>query len=164
MKDFEKLWRAHYPALRRLARSVAVGREDSEDLLSDTALRALQSFDTFEEGTSFHNWTCRIMANVWLNTLRDRMRRVSSLSFEDLEPEELIRLLADGIQDRFANVLDPSIEEALQSLDRNDVLVLVAVSEGETPTEIASDRGWSASRARVRVCRARERACRALLN
>jgi RNA polymerase sigma-70 factor (ECF subfamily) len=162
MKDFESLWWENYPALRRLAASVTVGREDAEDLLGNTALKALKAFGSFERGTSFHNWACRVMANVWLNTLRDRARRVVPVSLEDLDPNQLVGVLEDVLDDPLSEVLGETLSDVLNSLDHRDVLVLVAVADGSTAADIAERTGQSASGTRARLCRARDRASRAL--
>jgi RNA polymerase sigma-70 factor, ECF subfamily len=47
-------------------------REDAEDALQDTFLRAYKAFHTFEERASFYSWITRIAINSALRILRRR--------------------------------------------------------------------------------------------
>jgi RNA polymerase sigma-70 factor (ECF subfamily) len=56
-------------------------REDAEDALQDTFLRAYKAFHTFEERASFYTWITRIAINSALMILRRRRVR-SEVSFD----------------------------------------------------------------------------------
>jgi RNA polymerase sigma-70 factor, ECF subfamily len=65
-------------------------REDAEDALQDTFLRAYMALHTFEERSSFYTWITRIAINSALMILRRRRTR-SEVSFESpSETEEAI--------------------------------------------------------------------------
>jgi RNA polymerase sigma-70 factor, ECF subfamily len=68
-------------------------REDAEDALQDTFLRAYLALHTFEERSSFYTWITRIAINSALMILRRRRRR-SEVSFDSpSETEEVIPAL-----------------------------------------------------------------------
>jgi RNA polymerase sigma-70 factor, ECF subfamily len=65
-------------------------REDAEDALQDTFLRAYLALHTFEERSSFYTWITRIAINSALMILRRRRTR-SEVSFDSpSEAEEAI--------------------------------------------------------------------------
>src|SRR5580692_11968840 len=65
-------------------------REDAEDALQDTFLRAYMALHTFEERSSFYTWVTRIAINSALMILRRRRIR-SEVSFDNPgESEEAI--------------------------------------------------------------------------
>jgi RNA polymerase sigma-70 factor (ECF subfamily) len=65
---------------RRLL-SMTKNREDAEDALQDTFLRAYMALHTFEERSSFYSWVTRIAINSALMILRRRRTR-SEVSFD----------------------------------------------------------------------------------
>jgi RNA polymerase sigma-70 factor (ECF subfamily) len=65
---------------RKLLR-ITKNREDAEDALQETFLRAYVALDTFEERSSFSTWVTRIAINVGLMILRKR-RRLAEVSFD----------------------------------------------------------------------------------
>jgi RNA polymerase sigma-70 factor (ECF subfamily) len=64
-------------------------REDAEDALQDTFLRAYMALHTFEERSSFYTWVTRIAINSALMILRRRRVR-SEVSFDSPAEEETI--------------------------------------------------------------------------
>jgi RNA polymerase sigma-70 factor, ECF subfamily len=64
-------------------------REDAEDALQDTFLRAYMALHTFEERSSFYTWVTRIAINSALMILRRRRVR-SEVSFDSPAEEEAI--------------------------------------------------------------------------
>jgi RNA polymerase sigma-70 factor, ECF subfamily len=64
-------------------------REDAEDALQDTFLRAYMALHTFEERSSFYSWVTRIAINSALMILRRRRVR-SEVSFDSPAEEETI--------------------------------------------------------------------------
>jgi RNA polymerase sigma-70 factor (ECF subfamily) len=59
-------------------------REDAEDALQDTFLRAYMALHTFEERSSFYTWITRIAINSALMILRRRRTR-AEVSFDSPE-------------------------------------------------------------------------------
>ena len=78
---------------RRVYRKLLImtkNREDAEDALQDTFLRAYMALHTFEERSSFYTWVTRIAINSALMILRRRRSR-PEVSFDSTsETEEAI--------------------------------------------------------------------------
>ncbi|MBL8113204.1 MAG: sigma-70 family RNA polymerase sigma factor [Acidobacteria bacterium] len=72
---------ALYGAALRLTRN----REDAEDLLQETFLRAYAHYDGFTEGTNLKAWLFRILKNGFINTYRHKK---SGLQEVDLAANE----------------------------------------------------------------------------
>lgn len=71
----------HYSFALRLTRS----RQDAEDLVQETTLKAFRNIDKFTPGTNFKNWTATIMRNTFINNYRKmKTRRHINQSVEDL--------------------------------------------------------------------------------
>jgi len=100
----------HLDRLFRAAWALTGAREDAEDLVQETYLRAWRSFAGFEGRSSLRTWLYRIATNRCLNMLRDRGRRPqeSPLMAELPEPtrrtdpiwlEPYPDVLLDGVAD-----------------------------------------------------------------
>jgi len=49
-------------------------RQDAEDLVQDTLVKALRFAERFEQGTNLKAWLYTILHNTWRNRVRDRAR------------------------------------------------------------------------------------------
>ncbi|PHI18760.1 hypothetical protein CEQ90_16530 [Lewinellaceae bacterium SD302] len=71
----------HYSFALRLTRS----RQDAEDLVQETTLKAFRNIEKFTPGTNFKNWTATIMRNTFINNYRKmKTRRHINQSVEEL--------------------------------------------------------------------------------
>ena len=71
-------------------------REDAEDALQDTFLRAYMALHTFEERSSFYTWVMRIAINSALMILRRRRCALRYLS--TVQVKQKIRFLASNLK------------------------------------------------------------------
>lgn len=91
-EHFARLTEPYRPLLLRRARQLTRNRDDAEDLVQDTYLRAYRFFDTFHPENSLQAWLLRIQKNIFINQFRRRGRRQESLpldrscSAEELDP------------------------------------------------------------------------------
>ncbi len=69
--------------------NITKNREDAEDALQDTFLRAYMALHTFEERSSFYTWVTRIAINSALMIMRRRRRR-PEVSYESPTEREAI--------------------------------------------------------------------------
>jgi len=80
---FEELVRRHDRRIYRVTLAITQNREDAEDAMQDTFLKALEHLNQFAGGARFSTWLTRIAVNEALQRLRKRAR------FESLdEPTE----------------------------------------------------------------------------
>jgi RNA polymerase sigma-70 factor, ECF subfamily len=87
---FAQLREIYAPRVYRKLVTMTKNREDAEDALQDTFLRAYMALDTFEERSSFYTWVTRIAINSALMILRRRRTR-SEVSFDSpSETEEVV--------------------------------------------------------------------------
>ena len=60
--------------LTRFALKLTANRDDANDLLQDTFLRALTHREQFDDSTNLKAWTCTIMKNMFINNYRKNVR------------------------------------------------------------------------------------------
>jgi len=60
--------------LARYALKLTANRNDAEDLLQDTFLKALTHRNNFQDSTNLKAWTYTIMKNTFINNYRKNMR------------------------------------------------------------------------------------------
>ena len=65
---FEELAMPLFGQLYNFAHWLAQNREEAEDLVQETYVKALKGFGTFEPGTNFRAWMYRILRNTFLNS------------------------------------------------------------------------------------------------
>ena len=73
--SFEDQLTATLPRLRRFAHALSRDRADADDLTQMTIERALHSRVQWQAGTRIDAWTYRIMRNLWIDTVRSRVRK-----------------------------------------------------------------------------------------
>jgi RNA polymerase sigma-70 factor, ECF subfamily len=58
------------PRLSRFARVLTRNRDQADDLVNDTMVRALRAEDKFEAGSNMNAWLCTILRNQHISNLR----------------------------------------------------------------------------------------------
>ncbi len=130
---FDREAMPHLDALYAYGLHLARNREDAEDLLQETYVKALRNWHRYEEGTNCRAWLFRIMTNTFYNVARSRKRRpqVETDALPDVEMQiaesyadsgiyrPLDEIVLDGLMSRH-------MKEALDSLpdDFRTVLLL----------------------------------------
>lgn len=71
---FEQVARQNAPRLFRMALRLTGRREDAEDLVQETLVRALPSLRRFEGRSTLSTYLFRAMGNLWKNRLRSKQR------------------------------------------------------------------------------------------
>jgi len=126
---FRLLYRRHAPALFRFATRLAGNREDGEDLLQETWIRAAGRLGDFRGSSSLRTWLCGIAVYRWREILRGRARRKSSLH---------VAWAASSPEAPASDTLGVDVERAIRELPDGyrEVLVLHDL-HGYTHEEIA---------------------------
>lgn len=148
------LYRRHTPGLLRLAQLLAEQRDDADDLVHDTWLRAARGAARFAERSQVRTW----LTGILLNCIRE-WRRAAARARE----VELTDDLA-GPDPAPPEAIDPiDLERAVSALPPGyrEVLLLHDV-EGYTHAEIADLLGIEAGTSKSQLSRARRAVARGL--
>ncbi|MGH9576023.1 MAG: sigma-70 family RNA polymerase sigma factor [Terriglobales bacterium] len=112
---FEQLIKRYDRKIFRLAHHITQQREDAEDVLQETFLKAYQNLAGFQGKSKFYTWLVRIAVNESLMKLRKRRSdRTVSLD-EEVETE-------DGSMPREVPDWGPSPEQLYGREELNDIL------------------------------------------
>lgn len=135
------------PQLYSTALRMTNRREDAEDLVQETYLRAFKSFSSFKTGTNLRAWLFRIMTNTYINTYRQRQRRVEETELSSVDDLFLYRHLrwfdssaaSDSAEDEMLKFFpEDAIVEALDQLpEEYRLAVILADIQGFAYKEIA---------------------------
>jgi RNA polymerase sigma-70 factor, ECF subfamily len=91
--SFEELAMPLFDQLFNFAHWLTRNREDAEDLVQETYVKALKGFSSFQLGTNFRAWMYRILRNTFL-TSRTGLSATMTLSLDSEEEEP--ELAGDG--------------------------------------------------------------------
>lgn len=156
---FERLYRAHAPAVHALCRRMLGNDGNADELVQDIFVRAWERLPGFRGESSVGTWLHRLGVNVILDFLRasrrDALRFASDDSVEETTTPGTVS--ADDI----AAQLD--LESALARLAGGARAVLVMHDiEGYSHEEIAQMTGIAAGTSRAQLWRARRQLARML--
>lgn len=107
----------HLDALYSFALKLTKARDDAEDLVSDTMLRAFQRWEQYRLGTNIRAWLFTILYHAFVS----RKRRIDAREVQPAEDEEGRELfepvgVADPEGDFYDSFLDEQIVEAIAEL------------------------------------------------
>jgi RNA polymerase sigma-70 factor (ECF subfamily) len=160
--SFAELVRRYEGKIFRLAQHITQNREDAEDVLQETFMKAYEHLEQFKGDSKFYTWIVRIAVNQALMKLR-RRKTDKSVSIDetiDTGEDTVVREIAawgeDPEQkfsrDELGSILDTAIE-SLEPLYRS-VFVLRDIEELSTE-ETAEALGLSVPAVKSRLLRAR---------
>jgi RNA polymerase sigma-70 factor, ECF subfamily len=164
---FAELQKIHSRRIYKQILSITQNREDAEDALQDTLLRAYLALPSFEGKCKLSSWLTRIAINSALMILRRRRCR-PELSFEQNQGFERDGSYTDVCDD----ALNPeqlydqqqrchAIRRALQQLDpKLRAAIGIRVSQEYSMKEIAQDLGVSVAAVKARLHRTRKQLLR----
>jgi RNA polymerase sigma-70 factor (ECF subfamily) len=134
--------------LRGLALKLTRDRDEADDLLQSTALRAIEYSGTFTPGTELGAWLHVILRHLWF-TERNRpyRRRRANVDWRALE------IAIDGGQE--AHVRLQEAERAIAALPPDMRRAIAAARDGFAMAECAARAGIALGTAKSRLSRAR---------
>jgi RNA polymerase sigma-70 factor (ECF subfamily) len=113
------------PRLRRFAHALTRSPADADDLVQMALERALRSRNQWQAGSRLDSWAYRIVRNLWIDTVRSRVRKEK---FES-PPQE-----AENARDDPSGTLEASIDlkrvmGAMQRLpeEQREVVALILI-------------------------------------
>lgn len=159
---FSSLMRRYEAKIFRLAQHITQNREDAEDVLQETFLKAFEHLDQFQGNSKFYTWIVRIAVNQALMKLRKRRsdRSVSLDEGIDTGEDTVVREIAaweeNPEQSYSREELAEILDEAVQSLSPpyRTVFVLRDIEELSTE-ETAEALDLSIPAVKSRLLRAR---------
>jgi RNA polymerase sigma-70 factor, ECF subfamily len=159
---FGELVRRYEGKIFRLAQHITQNREDAEDVLQETFMKAYEHLDQFKGDSKFYTWIVRIAVNQALMKLR-RRKTDKSVSLdetidtgEDMVVREIAAWGEDPEQQLSREELGGILDSAIQSLEPlyRSVFVLRDIEELSTE-ETAEALGLSVPAVKSRLLRAR---------
>jgi len=159
---FEEIWRTHAAHILRITQRITKNREDAEDALQDSFMRAYVHLHSFDGRSSLLTWLTRIAINSALMILRKRSAapllslddddgsafNSRSVSVAELGPnpeEQYLQLEQQAILRLGVSRLRPSIRRALE----------FHVLQDHSLRETAQKMGLSVSATKSRVFQAK---------
>jgi RNA polymerase sigma-70 factor (ECF subfamily) len=120
----------------RVARHLANSREDAEELVQETYVRAFRSWASFQPGTNLRAWLLRILTNLNIDRGRRQQRtpQMQPLEANDYYLYDKLSENGDGIPDTDRVVERLSQDDIVAALaevphDFRDVIVLVDIGD-----------------------------------
>jgi len=153
--SFEQLAMPLFDRLYNFAHWLTQNRDEAEDLVQETYVKALKGFSSFEPGTNFKAWMFRILRNTFLNSRTglkaatvplDPAEEDSALPAENQTPETIL------IDRTSREIMQAAIEEL--PVAYREVLLLCEVEE-MSYQEIASTMAIPIGTVMSRLSRAR---------
>jgi RNA polymerase sigma-70 factor (ECF subfamily) len=147
----------HLDALYSFALKLSRARDDADDLVSDTMLRAFQRWEQYRLGTNMRAWLFTILYHAFVS----RKRRIDAREVQPLEDEEGRELFeavgdADPESTFYDSFLDEDIVSAIQRLpDEYRDAVVMSDLHGLKYAEIAQILGVPEGTIKSRLFRGR---------
>jgi RNA polymerase sigma-70 factor (ECF subfamily) len=140
--EFLELYSANYPRLQFFVTALLPSANDAADVLQEVSMVLWRRFETFESGTNFFAWACKI-ARFQVMKYRERQGRSTPL-FDNRLLEKLAAEAAD--ESIVWQVPLQALEKCLAKLSELDrSLIRRRYQPGMTVQQIATDQGRSAN-------------------
>jgi RNA polymerase sigma-70 factor (ECF subfamily) len=161
-RAFSELVRRYEGKIFRLAQHITQNREDAEDVLQETFMKAYEHLEQFQGNSKFYTWIVRIAVNQALMKLRRRKadRSVSLDETIDTGEDTVVREIAawdEDAEERYSREeLAKILDTAVQSLDPPYRSVFQLRDIDDLSTEETADAlGLSVPAVKSRLLRAR---------
>lgn len=168
-KEFEEIALKYIDSLYNMALRLVLNKEEAEDLVQETYLKAYRFFDTFQKGTNVKAWLFKILRNTFINKYRKAMSVPGEIVYEDVEsinssitykPENKTEELADTLEDKYSdlsNLMEDDVKHAIDGLpiEYREAILLSDV-EGLSYKDIAEITNVPIGTVKSRLNRARK--------
>lgn len=151
---FEELAMPLFASLYNFAHWLTQNRDEAEDLVQETYMKALKGFGSFQQGTNFRAWMFRILRNTFL-TSRTGLKAFTAI---DEEEESVLPATSETPETvLLARVDHELLQSALEQLSPpyREVIILCDVEE-MSYQEIAETLGVPIGTVMSRLSRARK--------
>jgi RNA polymerase sigma-70 factor, ECF subfamily len=142
MAEFVELYTSHYPRLQFYIMAMLPTANDASDVLQETSLVLWRKFDSFQSGTNFFAWACKIAR---LQALKHRERQGRNAQVFELGVLE--KLAADACREDPASTIPlAALESCIKKLSDGDrTLIRRRYQPGMSVSQIAREVGRSAN-------------------
>ena len=160
VEAFEELIAPHTNQLLNYAFRMLKNREDAEDALQETYLKAYNSLEKFEGNSSFKTWLYKITTNVCLDMIRKQKRQTHqslNVTNEDGEHEIAIpdETYSPEISARKSAAME-ALKKAMDSLKAEHKIAITSRDiDGLSYDEIAEATDTNVGTVKSRINRAR---------
>ncbi len=168
-KEFEEVAMEHVNSLYSTALRLVFNKEEAEDLVQETYLKAYRFFDTFQKGTNIKAWLYKILRNTFINKYRKAVNTPNEVLYEDIESvnsnlayeqDRDASELTDTLEDKYSdlgNLMEDDVKQALDGLpvEYREAILLSDV-EGLSYQEIAEIAGVPIGTIKSRLNRGRK--------
>ncbi len=125
---FENYINENIDAAYRFAYTYAKNKEDAEDILNESVVKALRSINSLRDPEKIKPWFYRIIANTALTHIKSR-QKIVYLEYEDMEN-------LDSVTDDYSNL---NFNELIEKLDpKYKSIIVLRFFENMTIQEVAS--------------------------
>lgn len=142
-KEFEDIAMEHIDSLYSMAIRLVFNKDEAEDLVQETYLKAYRFFDTFQKGTNIKAWLFKILRNTFINKYRKTVNLPSEIFYEDVESvnsnlsykqESDSGELTDTLESKYnelGNLMEDDVKRAIDSLpiEYKEAILLSDVEE-----------------------------------
>ena len=160
-EEFQREMLPHMDIIYNYSLYLTGNRNDANDLLQETFLKAYRFFSRFEQGTNAKAWLYRIMRNTYINTYRKLKRSPDTVEYdEQLSPYQMVPVDSEEKMDvrgrDVREIFDDEIAVAIASLPEKFKSVVILRDVENLPyEEIAEALGVPIGTVRSRLHRAR---------
>lgn len=164
LSAFDELVRRHQSRIYATVYHMTSNREDADDLTQETFLKAFKALKSFKGDSSFYTWIYRIAVNKTINFLKQRRRKYSQLSLNDMELtgegcSQILEFISDHTPRRDIRLseLQEKLNEAMQKLsDIHRLVVTLHDIQGMPHDEIGKIMDCNTGTVRSRLFYARQ--------
>ena len=163
MKDdaetFENIALRYLDVVYRAAVAVCGQRQEADDLVQDTFLKAFEHFGSFQRGTNCKAWLLQILRNTWIDRLRRKKISGHALPLEEqiiAERSHDNEIVWSNAEDLIENFSDEQVIRALNELPEDQRLTLFLIDvEQLSQKEVAQITRVAAGTVKSRTSRGR---------
>lgn len=141
--EFDREAVPHMDLLYNYALRMTGSRDDAEDLIQETYLKAYRFWDKYEKGTNIRAWLFRILRNSYINRYRKETKEPDTVDYDEIQDYyNVIRADSSDENDLqrklYGAALSDDVARALESLPEDfRTAVILSDIEGCTYEEIA---------------------------
>jgi RNA polymerase sigma-70 factor (ECF subfamily) len=130
-ETFEQLAMPHFERLYNFACWLTQDRQEAEDLVQETYVKALKGFSSFQTGTNFRAWIYKILRNTFL-TSRTGLKAAATVPIDDEEGDEVLPAVTETPESILLQRSDGQlVQQALEQLPvaYREVILLCEIEE-----------------------------------